>query len=233
MSKKNYIPRPDGEFSSWFDILVREVGLHTTGASPDWNHITAESKDELLMRHGEWSIAYGEAKDDPTNTKKREKNRVRKIVEKAVRVFVNQYLRYPPVTNAERDVMGIINKSEKRVSKKDPVDHVDFEFIVDPQSHTVWIKYRIAGSKKRGKGDYHGVEIRYWIRALNAPGPVDANEEGWHSVADTASPWKKTFDGIHAGMRLWVSIRWENASTGDDVRTGKGPWSVIKNIIIP
>jgi len=233
MGKKNYIPRPDAEFKNWLNTLTWEVSSHTTGADPAWSHISEEARNKLMGHKGSWDAAYENAITDPTNAKKREKNRVRKIVEKAVRVFVNQYLRYPPVTNEDRDVMGIPNRSEARVSKPDPVDHVDFEFIIDPQSHTVWIKYRIAGSKKRGKGGYHGVEIRYWIRALNDPGPIDANEEGWHSVADTASPWKKTFDGIHAGKRLWVSIRWENSSTGDEVKTGKGPWSGIRSVILP
>jgi hypothetical protein len=89
-------------------------------------------------------------------------------------------------------------------------------------------------SLRTDPGDYHAAEGRYWIRALNEPAPLDANEEGWHSIAATATPWEKSFPGADAGKRLYIAMRWENESTGkEDGEKGKGPWSPIQSIIIP
>jgi hypothetical protein len=48
-----------------------------------------------------------------------------------------------------------------------------------------------------------------------------------HSEFDTHSPYIFQFDLPDAGKRLYVCARWENT------RGQKGPWSVIKNAIIP
>jgi hypothetical protein len=101
-----------------------------------------------------------------------------------------------------------------------------------PSDHRIIADFHIAGQKSRGKGPYPAVEGRYWVRSLTAPAPLDANEEGWHSVADTASPWEQSFDGAEAGQRLYIIMRWENESTGQNDE-GKGPWSPIETIIIP
>jgi hypothetical protein len=125
-------------------------------------------------------------------------------------------------------------KPGKGGSVADPTDHVEIEFVIDPESHTIVIKFRIPGSKHWGKGRYHCVEIRYWILPLDAPAPLDANAPGWKSDADTSSPWEITCDGSDAGKRFWVSMRWENASTGEkNQKRGKGPWSALRSVIIP
>jgi hypothetical protein len=94
--------------------------------------------------------------------------------------------------------------------------------------------YRIEGAAGRGKGDYHGVEIRIWILPLDAPAPVSPDHPGWISEVDTASPWKRAFTEADLGKRLYVAMRWENASVGKNLSetSGKGPWSVIQSVVI-
>jgi hypothetical protein len=116
--------------------------------------------------------------------------------------------------------------------KPDPTDHVAFDFFLDPQNHTVTVKFRIEGSTKRGKGSYHGAEIRLWVLPLDAPAPIDADFPGWQSEVDTASPWSKKFAGADVGKRLWVTMCWENRSSGADQQSGKGPWSEIKGVVM-
>jgi hypothetical protein len=109
---------------------------------------------------------------------------------------------------------------------------VGFRLRTVPSAHRVIGDFFIAGSEHRGKGPYHAVETRFWVRGLNEPAPLDADEVGWQSEADTASPWEHGFDGADAGKRLYVAMRWENESTGEDDE-GKGLWSEIQSIIIP
>jgi hypothetical protein len=233
----NYIPRPRAEFSAWFDNLVRQVGLHTSGANPDWNHIPTEAKDKFMESHGRWQIADQEAEDTPTSAKKRERNRVRKAVEtNDIRPFVKQYMHFDPVTDEQRNESGIPTQKKpgKGGTVSDPEDHVEYEFIIDPIGRRIIIRFRILGKTRWGKGRYHCVEIRFWILPLDAPAPINADAPGWQSDADTASPWEITCDGKDSGKRIWVAMRWENASTGTkNQKRGKGPWSEIKSVIIP
>jgi hypothetical protein len=151
----------------------------------------------------------------------------------AMKDFANTSVRFnKKMGEADKEDLGIRTRYRHNTPRPKPADHVDFELSVDAQSHGVAAKYRIEGSTKRGKGDYHGVEIRYWILPLDAPPPASAIAEGWHSVADTASPWEHTFDNPEEiGKRLYVCMCWENNST--DSEDDKGPWSAIQGVIIP
>jgi hypothetical protein len=112
---------------------------------------------------------------------------------------------------------------------------VDFELSVLIEAHRLIAKFRIAGSEHRGKGDYHAAEIRIWVLPLDAPPPLTAEHPGWRSFAATATPWQHTFTEAELGQRLYICMRWENASTGNEGNDadGKGPWSGIQTVIIP
>jgi hypothetical protein len=110
---------------------------------------------------------------------------------------------------------------------------VEFSLRSDHGDHRVISEFHIAGSEHRGKGPYHAAEGRYWVRGLDEPAPLDAEEEGWRSMSSTATPWSKRFPGVDAGKRLYIAMRWENRSTGKGGAHGKGPWSEIQSIIIP
>ncbi|MDR3325566.1 MAG: hypothetical protein LBS82_06265 [Spirochaetaceae bacterium] len=122
-----------------------------------------------------------------------------------------------------------------RPLKAKPTHYVAFEIIVHIQDHRIVVTYRIAGSASRSKKPYHGVEVRIWILPLDAPAPATADSSGWQSFTNTASPWQKTFGSEHVGKCLYIALRWVNPSTGKDgdEDAGKGPWSTIKNVVIP
>jgi hypothetical protein len=137
------------------------------------------------------------------------------------------------MTAEEKLAMGIVPESHSHGPKPKPTELVEFEISTVPTDHRIIARFRISGSKRWGKGPYHAAEIRYWLRSLSDPAPLDANEEGWHSVADTASPWEKTFPGADAGKRLYILMRWENNAAGEDDDAGKGPWSIMQNVLVP
>jgi hypothetical protein len=49
---------------------------------------------------------------------------------------------------------------------------------------------------------------------------------------NTATPWAHTFTAPEIGQRFYVTLRWENGSVGANQAAGKGPWSIIENIVI-
>jgi hypothetical protein len=149
----------------------------------------------------------------------------------AMRFFANAFVRFnPKMTDVDKLILGIRPRERTTTPKPAPTDLVELEISTISSDHRVKVRYRIAGSAKRGKGRYHGVEIRFWVRELHAPGPLDAEEDGWHSETDTRSPWEKTFPGADAGKRLYIMMRWENAATR---QRSKGPWSAMADLIVP
>jgi hypothetical protein len=110
---------------------------------------------------------------------------------------------------------------------------VGFELRTLPGSHSVEAEFWVVDRVGRGKGRYHAAEARYWVRPISAPAPVDPDEEGWHSVASTASPWKRKIGGQHRGEVFYMTMRWENKSTGkEDGEAGKGEWAPMQSIVI-
>lgn len=113
-NNKDYIPHAYLEYNDWFENFVAIVGLHTSGGTPDWPHVTEEAKEGLFIAHGSWQTAFSEAKMDPTNVKKKERARVQESSTAVVRVFVNDYLRRDPVTEEQRDQLGVRTPKKKR-----------------------------------------------------------------------------------------------------------------------
>jgi hypothetical protein len=230
MGGTDYVPKKDADFDGWFMNLITYVDTKTSGDTPAWPTIQPAAGN-LIDTYPPWHQAFVKMQGPHTKVDTEAKNEMRAAAESLIRPYEAQYLHFPPVTDLDRTAMGIPNRSAHNTPKPAPADHVEFEFRLDAQSHGVEANFHIEGSEKRGKGPYHAAEIRYWILPLDAPAPIDAEEENWHSVADTASPWKHTFPGADAGKRLYVMMRWENSSTDDDA--GKGPWSAIQGVVIP
>jgi hypothetical protein len=198
---------------------------------PEWTHIPLPVRSVVYAAITDWDAGYEAALADPCKAKNKEKRRLFKALVKAIRGFVNQYLRFDPVTDEDRNNMGVPNHGKKPAPKPEPTDHVEFVLTVDGKGHLVFAAFKIAGGKGRGKGRYHGVEIRYWLLALDAPPPVNAEAAGWRSEVCTASPWKYECDGKEIGLKIYVAMRWENPSVRKNAPPAKGPWSNIQGII--
>jgi hypothetical protein len=164
-----------------------------------------------------------------------EARRLRKLAVQAMSRIKNGYIdpgfKMKKIDAPEYHTFGLQLPDNNHTPKRDPTDHVDFQFDIDAESHRVLVRYRIEGDTKWGKGTYHGVEIRYWVRALADLPPANVEEAGWRGEIHTASPWYKDLLD-DAGKHIWVAMRWINRSTGKDGKRGKGPWSAIKSAIV-
>jgi hypothetical protein len=143
------------------------------------------------------------------------------------------YFNSPPRTDEDLSALGLKPPDTTHTPKPTPTDLVAFLLSLIPTDHTVVAAFHIAGSKRRGKGPYHGAEIRIWVLPLGAPPPPTADAAGWRSEVCTASPWEHSFEADEIGCRLYIAMRWENPSVSKDRPPAKGPWSEIKTIIIP
>jgi hypothetical protein len=152
-----------------------------------------------------------------------------------MRFFKKHYFLVPPLTEADMAALGLRVSVPHHTPKPKPEDHVAFSLSVDAQDHGVRADYQIAGSEHHSKRPYHGAEVYYWVLPLDAPAPVAADHPGARSEIDTATPWVKSFLGADIGKRLYVMMRWENASVGKksaNPENSKGPWSVIQSVVI-
>jgi hypothetical protein len=91
----------------------------------------------------------------------RERNRVRLISERALRAFVNQYLRFPPVTDRDRDEMRIPNRDLIRTLHIDVTEVVEFEIRLNKIREVV-VNFWIKGATHRAKPAGYDGAVFIW-----------------------------------------------------------------------
>jgi hypothetical protein len=106
---KSYLPGSLLGFLQWLDFMVSFVVPHTTVTTPSWPQITQAAMMAFLSLVDDFHTALQRAIDDPTSANRHERDRVFKIMKHETRLFVNRYLRQLPVTDLDRDQMGIPN----------------------------------------------------------------------------------------------------------------------------
>jgi hypothetical protein len=101
------------------------------------------------------------------------KNNKKKAVKALIRPFVNQYLRFPPVTDEDRLAMGIPNHDTKPTPVSAPASQVEAD-LVFPGIHLVeLVKIRKVGSISNDPCSDYGVSIHYGILdAVNGASPL-------------------------------------------------------------
>jgi hypothetical protein len=187
----------------------------------------------VLLRIGSFLAACNEYQSVDSSMNHIAKKEAKAEAEAAMRKFASSSVRFNPrMTDSDKLALGIHVRDTHPSPRPNPTDLVEFQFKSVPSAHLIIIPYHIAGSVTRGKGHYHGVEVRIWVLPLDAPEPQDADHPGWRSEVNTATPWKHTFTREEIGQRLYVCMRWENRSVNKDHASGRGPWSAIHSVVI-
>jgi hypothetical protein len=220
----DYLPGSDAGFDKAYNNIVSYVAVKTSGSPPAWNHIPQESVQQLQNDHSAWSEAYEAAKIPHTPVQTAEKNRVRKVSKANLRDFVNRFLRYPPVTDEDRDNMGIPNKktSYSRVEVPDTSPQI---FIDTGTRRRIIIYYKDEKSARRGKPKgVHGIAVRWAI----LDHPPESIDELTNYAFDTNPPLTLTFDESQRGKRIYMAAAWEIEREGE-----KGPYGAIVEAVIP
>ena len=215
----DFIPRPDAAFETFF----RNVTDFVIDNNARWKHIPQDDVDGLEDQFDQWNNAYEKTLVPHIPQLTAEKNRVRVTTERALRAFINRFLRWPPVTDLDRDKMGIRNWDTIRTPQPVPttVPEIEADSSVIRQ---LSLRMRDFGATHWGKPEHiHGMEFAWGIK--------DSRPEHIghlpHLETATANPIVLTFEEEERGLRVFFAARWINNTAQP------GPWSDIESAFIP
>ncbi|MDR1373827.1 MAG: hypothetical protein LBJ24_02525 [Treponema sp.] len=219
----DYIPRSDGAFDTFFVFLVQYVTSKCTEGT--WTHIPAAARTELASARNGWTTAWTNVKGPHTKVDTEAKNDAKKAAEALIRPFVNQYLRFPPVTNEDRTAMGIVNPDPHRTPVQPPKEGPSYS-VAQAGPAALGIVYRDGDKGKRGskpKG-MTGAEIHYGVFDT---APAD-QEDLPGMVWATKVPHDIHFREADRGKRAWFALKW-----GSRKEKCESPWSEMQSEVVP
>ncbi|MDR1398396.1 MAG: hypothetical protein LBJ41_00530 [Treponema sp.] len=219
----DYLLLTDAEFNRKFKQINLYVEQKCSGSTPVWTHIPASARTEMADTYTAWNVAYTVLEGPHTKVDTEAKNNAKKVSKKRIRAFVNQYLRFPPVTDEDRTAMGIPNRDIHPSPIPRPTGLPIIEVLM-PHPRTVRIRFRGENSKRWSKPkNVHGLEC-LWVLTETPPAEI---ENLLHSAFTTANPLDISFKESERGKRVYFAVRWETSANL------KGDWSEIFNAIVP
>ena len=221
------IPRPAAEFDAFFANLGQYTDAQCSGDAPRWTHIPPQARSALSARYTAWHAAYLLTLGPCTGPQRSEKNRLRKAADRALRDFINIYLRYhPDVTEADKRNMGLHVPDGTRTPAVPPEEGPVF-LIVQMGPRMLGINYQYGQGRKGSKPP--GVEgARIYYGVFDEP-PGDPSQLP-ASVWATRCPHVITFREADRGKRAWFALKWEVRRGGEKGQSG---WSEMWSEIIP
>jgi len=142
---------------------------------------------------------------------------------KTLRAFVNQFLRFPPVTNADRVEMGIPNHDTIRTDHSVVKEEVDFVIHLN-NIRELKIDFWIHGADNKAKP--HGYDGAVIIWGISGSAPANPDDLPHHAMA-SRTPFIIHFDEEERGKTVQIALAWQNE------RGIIGQWSEYKGAIVP
>jgi len=216
---QDFIPRPDAAFDAFFSNIVNYV----LDNKARWGHVTDDDAYALEGQYEDWRVAWQKTLVPHIPQLTLEKNRVRVTTERALRAFINRFLRWPPVTDLDRDKMAIRNWDTNPT--KQPVPTTVPEIEVDTSViRQLSLRMRDFGASNWSKPEHvHGMELSWRIMKARPEHVRDLHN--LESV--TANPIVLTFEENERGERVFFAARWFNSTSH------VGPWSDVESAVIP
>jgi len=237
----DFIPSRDADFDAWLTNLVDYVAVKTGGSSPAWPYVPDTAVSGLENAKDDWWASYSFTLHPHTPGHTVAKNEARARAEKAARLFVRQFLRFDPVTNADRVNMGI----PVRDAIPTPVDPptvqpaITVAYPGGPHLLRVTIAPLTGSDPFDGRSDY-GHAIHFGVMPQGGATVEQAAGRRHYLMREPASGAELAhlrftrrkrdfveFDGDEAGMRAFFCARYENQK-GDH-----GPWGPVASAVIP
>jgi hypothetical protein len=219
----DYIPTKDSIFDGWYQSLINYVDTKTSGSNPAWPTVPVEAAETIIDAFQPWHTAYVKTQSPHTAVDTEAKNDARAAAERLIRAFVNQYLRFPPVTNEDRTAMEIPNHDTTPTPIPVPTTRPEFGLKVkDLRRLDVDFHDQDSASKAKPYG-YDGAVI-FWS-VLDTP-PL-RQEDLTRSELATRTPHTLSFEETERGKRVYIALRWQNE------KGEKGPWSELQDAIVP
>ena len=142
---KDFVPKTDAGFDAWMRNLVDYTVEHTTGTPPAWDHIPPARVTALVTVYRTWHAAYEKTLVPHTPADTSLKNETFTAADKAARVFVKQYLLFPPVTDQDRINTGVPNHKSTHTPIPPPATRPQFRLVVK-DTRLIAVNFRDAGS---------------------------------------------------------------------------------------
>jgi hypothetical protein len=219
----DYLALTDAAFHTWFGFMTRYVHQKCSGDKPEWLHIPQNAREDLDACHTAWAGAYEAFLGPHTPVDTEAKNDAKQAATKKIRPFVNQYLRFPPVTDEDRTAMEVPNHDLKPTPVPRPDDVPEVE-VSTPRPRLLRFQFRGKNMKRWGKPKgVHGLELLWVV----SEAPPAALAELIHSTFATSNPLDLLFDENERGKRVYYAARWETN------RALKGDCGEINSAIIP
>jgi hypothetical protein len=219
----DYIPNNDAKFDVWFKFLIQYILPKISGIPPVWPHIPQAAFTTLQDAYAAWSAAYETFIGPHTKVDTEAKNDAKKAAKGVIRPFVNQYLRFPPVTDEDRTAMGIPNHDNTRTPIGKPKTVPVFTIIIKG-IRRVTIPFNDEGTTSRAiPYGMNGAVISWKVSntPITSPKLLD------HTELATKSPFILYFDEEDRGKTVYIALQWQNEG---GVR---GDYSEIECAIIP
>ena len=223
MGGKNYIPSKDAEFSSWFHNILHYVQAKTAGTDAEWTNIPVSDVEELDAAYTDWCAYYEPATKPHTPAVTVDKNNARRRAEKVIRPFVQRFLHWKPVTDSDRENMGIPTRAASHTAHINVSETVEVDLKLRNIREILvmfWVKGSLHKARPRG---YDGALIVFDV--LDAP-PKHLEDLKRHAIASRTSH-ALSFPEAERGRRVYIAVAWLNA------RGHTGAFCRILSAVIP
>jgi hypothetical protein len=179
--------------------------------------------DMIMEAYAAWYTVYSKTfgPHTPVDTLARKEGKA--AAEKINRPFVNQYLRFLPVTDEDRKAMGIPTRDTHYTPVQPPETGPSFS-IVQIGPGTLGIIYW-NGEKGRKGSKPKGVE---GARIYFGFEPVTVLDQLPLSKWATRCPYIIRFREADLGKRVYFALKWEIRK-----QNGESPWSEIQSELAP
>jgi hypothetical protein len=220
---RDYIPSKDALFDTWFSFLYQYVSQKCAGQTPAWTHIPQAALGVLAELHAAWKTAYSGVIGPHTSVDVEAKNNAKKAAKAGIRPFVNQYLRFPPVTDEDRTAMGIPNRDTTRTPIGKPLTTPVFNTVIKG-IRRVTLRFHDEGTTSRAiPYGMNGAVVSWKVSDT----PITTPEMLDHTELATKSPHILHFAEEYRGKTVYIAMQWQNES---GVR---GDFGEVQSAVIP
>ena len=219
----SFIPQNVERFYTFLEMINHHI-ITKRQNDNDWENVLLQSRvDELYDAQTMLRDAMQAAKETPTPALIAERKRVQTESERVLRGFIRQYLHFPPVTDLDRNIMGIPNHDTIRTDHTVVNEHVDYVIHLRGIRELV-VEFWVLGNDNRAKPTGYDGAVVVWD-ILDAP-PERPESLNRHSMA-SRTPFIIDFDETERGKTAYIALAWQNE------RGILGKWSEIKSAIVP
>ena len=216
---RDYVPFNPAQFRKFMERLIAYYNIK----KGEWSTIPSERFLELTAVFTAFDKALTAAVNNPTQATHLARDEAKAKCVRLLRAFVNQFLRFPPVTNVDRVEMGIPNHDTIRTDHKVVTEMVDFVLHLR-NIREIFVDFWIQGESHKAKPQgYDGAVIV--LDVLDAP-PENPDALNHHTMAGR-TPFAIHFDETQRGKTVYIAAAWQNE------RGILGQWSEIKTAIVP